>query len=123
MLSEEQLKQNRRSLAQSARTLSAIVIMFIVCNVPRLLLNVVESLDQAQIYQDYSECGCVQIMAWYNISISVSQLLLTINSSANFIIYWSLGEQFKSTLTRQLRRISTKIECGFSGGVNNSLDV
>ena len=39
MLSEEQISQNRRNLSQSARTLSAIVVMYVVCNLPRLVLN------------------------------------------------------------------------------------
>ena len=39
MLSEEQISQNRRNLSHSARTLSAIVVMYVVCNLPRLLLN------------------------------------------------------------------------------------
>ena len=124
MLTEEQIKQNRRNLSNSARTLSAIVIMYIVCNLPRLLLNVSEYLYQAEIYRDYSDCGCVIIQAWFEVSIRLSHFLLTINSSGNFIIYWSVGEQFKSTLARQLRRISTKIKSGFSRRANsNRVDV
>ena len=113
MLSEDQIKQNRRSLSQSARTLSAIVLMYIVCNLPRLLINIAEYLYQDQLYQDYSDCGCVRNIVWIEVSIRLSHLLLTINSSANFIIYWSVGEQFKATLARQLKRISTKIKCCF----------
>ena len=120
MLSEDQIRQNRRSLAQSARTLSAIVLMYVVCNVPRLLLNIAEHLYQAQLYQDYSDCGCIKRIVWFEVSIRLSHLLLTINSSANFIIYWSVGKQFKSTLVRQLRRISTKIELGFSRTSNSN---
>ena len=47
MLSEEQINQNRRYLSHSARTLSLIVVMYVVCNLPRLLLNTAEYLYQA----------------------------------------------------------------------------
>ena len=94
------------NLASSARTLSAIVIVYVVCNLPRLLLNTAEYLYQDQLYQDYSDCRCVRSMFWIQVFIGLSHLLLTVNSSANFIIYFSVGEQFKSTLALKLRRIS-----------------
>ena len=105
MLSEDQIKENRRSLSHSARTLSAIVIMYVVCNIPRLIVNLAEYLYRFQLYQNYSECGCVKNIVWMEVFLRVSPLLLTLNSSVNFIIYWSIGKQFKSTLSRILKKI------------------
>ena len=44
MLSEDQITENRRSLSHSARTLSVIVIIYIVCNIARLLLRLAQYL-------------------------------------------------------------------------------
>ena len=109
-------RQNRRCLSHSARTLTAIVMMYAVCNIPRLLLNLAEYLYQSQLYGDYSECGCVSTVLWMEVTMSLSHLLLAINSSANFLIYWSVGERFKATLARQVRGIRANF--GFSSSAN-----
>ena len=118
MLSEDQIKENRRSLSHSARTLSAIVIMYVVCNIPRLIVNLAEYLYRFQLYQNYSECGCVKNIVWMEVFLRVSPLLLTLNSSVNFIIYWSIGKQFKSTLSRILKKIRCR-----SSITSNHVDV
>ena len=99
------INQNRRS----ALTLTAIVIMYILCNTPRLVINLAEYLYQDQLYQDYDHCGCIRKEVWYGFTIRLSHLLLTVNSSANFIIYWSLGRKFKSTLHSQATGILSQI--------------
>ena len=63
-LKRQRPSTNRRSLVSSARTLSAIVVMYVVCNLPRLLLNTAEYLYQDQLYQDYSDCRCVRSVVW-----------------------------------------------------------
>ena len=114
MLTEDQITENRRCLSNSARTLSVIVIMYIVCNIPRLLLNLTEYLYRFQLYQNFSQCGCTN-KVWLEVTLWLSRFLLTVNSSVNFIIYWSVGKKFKSTL----REIFTKIRCSFSITPNN----
>lgn len=110
MLTEEQILQNSRALAHSAITLTAIVMMYIFCNIPRLVLNVAEYLYQSQLYQDYDQCSCVRNKVWIEITIRLNHLLLTINSSANFLIYWSVGKKFQSTLVCQARGILSRIK-------------
>ena len=107
MLSEAQITENRRCLSHSARTLSAIVILYIASNIPRLLLNLTEHHYKSQLHQGYSDCGCVKDIVWLEVLLRLHHFLLTVNSSVNFIIYWSVGKQFKSTL----RGILTKIRC------------
>ena len=105
MLSEDQITENRRSLSHSARTLSAIVLLYVVCNLPRLFLDLTEHLYHFKLQQDYSNCGCVNDIVWLEILVRLSHFLLTVNSSVNFIIYWSVGKQFKSTLSGILTKI------------------
>ena len=115
-LSEDQITENRRCLFHSARTLTAIVMMYAVCNIPRLLLNLAEYLYQAELYGDYPECGCVSRVLWLEVTMRLSHLLLALNSSANFLVYWSVGERFKATLARQVRGIRTNFD--FSSSAN-----
>ena len=115
MLSEDQITENRRSLSHSARTLSAIVLLYVVCNLPRLLINLAEYIYQSQLYQDYSDCRCVKNIVWLEVFVRLNHFLLTVNSSVNFIIYWSVGKQFKSTL----RGILTKVRFGSSINSNH----
>ena len=110
VMTEEQILQNSRALAHSAITLTAIVMMYIFCNIPRLVLNVAEYLYQSQLYQDYDQCSCVRNKVWIEITIRLNHLLLTINSSANFLIYWSVGKKFQSTLVCQARGILWRIK-------------
>ena len=91
--------------------------MYLVCNIPRLLLNLAEYLYQSQLYGDYPECGCVSSVVWLEVTMSLSHLLLAINSSANFLIYWSVGKRFKATLARQVRGIRANF--GFSSSAND----
>ena len=69
LLSEEQISQNNKALSHSALTLTAIVIMYILCNIPRLVLNMAEYLYQSQLYEDYDKCGCVKNKVWIEITV------------------------------------------------------
>ena len=91
----------KRSL--SAITLTAIVIMYILCNIPRLVLNLAEYLLQPQLYEAFEDdpCGCQVTPPWFSIMCHLNHFLLTLNSSANFLIYWSLGNKFKTSFKRQ----------------------
>ena len=91
----------KRSL--SAITLTAIVIMYILCNIPRLVLNLAEYLLQPQLYEASEDdpCGCQVTPPWFTIMCHLNHFLLTLNSSANFLIYWSLGNKFKTSFKRQ----------------------
>lgn len=62
-----------------ATMLFCVVIVFLCCNIVALLINIIEALQQ-QIYDRL---------------VKTSNLLVTINSSVNFIIYVTFGEKFK----------------------------
>merc|ERR1711884_13604 len=67
-----------------------IVIMYILCNLPRLALNLSEYLLQAELYAA-DTCGCFLSPVWFSVMCSLNHFLLTFNSSTNFLIYWSVG--------------------------------
>ena len=74
-------------------TLTAINIVFLVCNLPRLILNLVEYNFISNIYKA-DECGCSLSPWWIPSLIRFSHMLLTINSSVNFFIYIFFSKSF-----------------------------
>ena len=87
-------------------TLTAIVLVYLICNLPRLVLNLVEYQLISEIYKQ-DQCGCSLAPWWISSLIRSSHLLLTINSSVNFLIYISFSKRFKKVL-------KIKIQCLFS---------
>ena len=61
------------------------------------------------------DCGCSQHPMWLLVLLSVSHLFLVINSSANFIIYFSIGDIFKRVLDRSNSVMVTIVRLGRHG--------
>ena len=80
--------------SNSALTPTTIVLVYLICNLPRLALNLVEYLLISEIYQ-VDDCGCYLAPWWLSSLIRSSHLLLTCNSSVNFIIYVAVSKRFK----------------------------
>ena len=74
-------------------TLTAIIMVFLVCNLPRLILNLVEYNFISNIYK-VDECGCSLSPWWIPSLIRFSHMVLTINSSVNFFIYIFFSKSF-----------------------------
>ena len=91
-------------------TLTAIVLVYMICNLPRLVLNLVEYQLIPQIYQ-LDECGCSLAPWWISSLIRCSHLLLTINSSVNFLIYISFSKRFKKILKIKRQFVFSKLNC------------
>ena len=89
-------KPNRTTNANnSSGTLIAIILMYMICNIPRLVLNLTEYLLYSSLYgKDMNGCSLTPI--WFAIICRVSHLLLAVNSSLNFLLYISLGSTFKN---------------------------
>ena len=87
-----------KKIGNSAATLITIVLVYVILNMPRLLLNVMEYFLFSVIHN--TSCPCDQTPVWVSILARVSHLFLAINSSINFLIYYSIGRKFKSTLNR-----------------------
>ena len=74
-----------------------IVVIFILCHLPRLALNFYEALDSENI----GHCGPpVWSMIFHVFS---NSLLPVINSTSNFCIYFLAGKNFRSSLLRMLQ--------------------
>ena len=89
-------------------TLTAIVIMYIICNIPRLIVNLFEHLEQYESAKKLDLCGCRKQPKWMLILIYISHLLLTLNSSANFVIYYSTEWNFRRCLNNWINKVKCK---------------
>ena len=68
-----------------------IVGVFLVCHIPRVVLNIQELLMLEDLLQCLGELFAPP--AWFLCLTSFNHLLLGINSSVNFLIYCSLGNR------------------------------
>ena len=96
------LRKNQMN-KRSARTLIAIVGIFLICNLPRMVLNMVDSsfmLDTITTY--FYDCGANNIPTWYIFLVALNHLLLTTNSAINFLIYICIGRRFRQVLWEQI---------------------
>ena len=73
-----------------ARVLVVIVLVFIICHIPRLGLNLGESINQGN--------NCHYQSLWIISCLVINKLFLAINSSANVLIYGCLNEKFRSAM-------------------------
>jgi len=83
-----------------ASVLVCIVIMFLFCHFPRLIINCYEFL---MIDSLNSDCDDFMPPVWFLCLTSFMHWLLILNSSSNFIIYCFLGNKFKKVLKEKLR--------------------
>ena len=96
------LGRKRKIPKKSSMTLAAIVILYLSCNTPRLLLNCVEY-HYFSFIMDGDFCECNKITYWFDFLLSISRLCLVINSSANILIYFSISTMFKKQLISKIR--------------------
>ena len=83
-----------------ATVLICIVIMFLLCHSPRLIINVAELI----ISRSYSACEHWVPPAWFLCLTSFMHWLLIVNSSSSFLIYCFMGQKFKQVLLTKVRR-------------------
>jgi hypothetical protein len=95
-----------KRIGSSAVTLIAIVLVYVVLNMPRLILNLAEYFLFSTIHN--TSCPCDQTPTWITVLARISHLFLAINSSINFLIYYSIGRKFKDTLGRYRKRWQPK---------------
>ena len=90
--------------SSSTLTLTLIILLYLFCNLPRLALNLVEYLLMPEIYQ-LDMCGCYLAPWWLSSLIRGSHLLLTFNSSVNFLIYVSVCKRFKKVFNIRSKQL------------------
>ena len=85
-----------------APVLFGVVIVFVLCHTLRVLINIYDfSVVDEIVRCEKKELGRVP-PAWIVCSVYVSQLLLIVNSSVNFLVYCVAGSKFRSILYQQL---------------------
>lgn len=80
------------------------IMVFLICHLPRLLLNIHELVT----IQHAMECqgrGFHAFPLWSHIMISLSHLLLVINSATNILIYCCLSSKFREECRRVFRSL------------------
>ena len=91
MQSQNSVKVPRKS----SFALFSIVILFISCNIPRLMLNQAEWKFQATLYKG-DECVTKGELSWLDVLSKCSLICLSFNSSANFLLYYSIHRLVKN---------------------------
>ena len=92
-------------------TLGAIVVMYLVCNTPRLLLNFMDHFSSP--IDIFISCKGIVNPVHLESFILLSHLFLVINSAVNFLIYFSVSRRFKKVVLSRLIRLRkrNKISC------------
>jgi len=89
----------QRHHSNHTRMLVVVVIVFVVCALPDLLIRMRLSLEMyAPVVKDYPPMWTMHYV------LVASNLFLTINSCANFVIYCFMGRKFRTILMRMLLR-------------------
>ena len=94
-------KKSGSSEVNLATVLICIVIVFLFCHIPRVILNCAEFFMVEEMFR----CPVTFYPTNWNLClVSLNHWLLIINSSSNFLIYCSMGESFKMALTQTWER-------------------
>ena len=118
----------KKDEGRSAKVLFAIVIFFIVCNVPRAVLDLEEFVVIAPSYWDKCKSIfnnelkdeapmlplCYSPPFWAHILQSISKFLLTLNASAGCFVYCAMCQTFRTELLntcRKLMKVTMRIVC------------
>ena len=109
---QQKLKQREKDMIQQTMILFAVVILFGLFHILRIVLNIEEflGLDNRKIAK---EKGCEWLQYWTIIASPVSHLLLQLNSSFNFIIYCYFNKSFREKLISSITAITQllKFKC------------
>ena len=96
-----------RTNISSAFGLCAIIILFIACNMPRLILNQAEW-DLRSRLMEADICETIIQVNKLTLLTLVSRLCLIINSSANVFIYYSVSKLFRMRIKKIIKHVFTK---------------
>ena len=84
------------------------ILVFLVCHLPRLLLNIHE-LATIQHAMECQKVGLQPFPLWSLITISLSHVLLVINSSTNIFIYCFLSSKFREECAKLYQSVCQKV--------------
>ncbi|TRY72548.1 hypothetical protein TCAL_12732 [Tigriopus californicus] len=87
-----QKMENREKTIQVVRMLVAIVVVFVVCWTPLLIIHILQSLDVIKL----------QIQGWAKHGKTVSSLMAYLNSALNPIIYGFMSHNFRESFKKAM---------------------
>ena len=96
---------------RQAIVLFAIVILFVICHVLRIVLNI----NEVVTYEENLASGknnCLGFSYWSLITGAISHLLITVNSSTNFFIYCFMSTPFRTKFIAYTKKVSTLLTVG-----------
>ena len=103
---------NNTSLRQTpdylVLTLTGVIVVFLVSNLPRLILNMLEYNFFSKFYK-VDECGCSLTPWWITFLMTLSHMLLTINSGINVFIYIVFSKSFYNVLITRAKVFMKKL--------------
>ena len=101
-------QQNNNDL-NLAPVLFGVVIVFVFCNTLRVFLNMYDFAVVEEIISCEQKGVGRMPPPWIVCSVSVSHLLLMINSSVNFLVYCVAGSKFRSIFYQQVSTVFKKL--------------
>ena len=102
--------QEANDNAQST-ILVAIVLLFFLCNILRIVLNVEDWISHTTRFEELGAKDCKYgVPYWALLTAPISETLLRVNSSINFIIYCAFNNHFRNVISNQASKISNT--CG-----------
>ena len=85
-----------------AKTMMAIVFVFLILNIPRLILGIMEVVEMGTVELCYELGLDYEVGKHIYIMDFLARFLVILNSSVNFIIYCLVGSEFRDQLRRSL---------------------
>ena len=108
--------QAKADEARKAKVLFAIVFLFLVCNIPRIILNLEESFNVFSknyyliLYRDNKgKKPCYSTPYWTLILNCFSQLLVTINASICSVVYCIMCSLFRSEMVDTMKAMKSMV--------------
>ena len=98
---QRRIRKREKELVQQTTVLFAIVVLFVIFHVLRIILNI-EELDSLYHVRRAKDMGCEWLQFWTLIAVPISDSLLQINSSINFFIYCVFNKSFRDALRSKL---------------------
>lgn len=80
------------------------IVVFLVCHLPRLLLNIHE-LATIRFAMRCQHAGLNPFPMWSHLVVTISHLLLVLNSATNILIYCCLSSKFREECKKVFRKI------------------
>ena len=115
--SEKHKERNHK--IQQTTTLFGIIIVFGLCHILRVILNIEELVNIENIPKEESK-GCADPVAfWVLLTVPISQVLVQINCSVNLFIYCMLNKRFKDVLKSYAMECVKKYRCTSPSSVIN----